>query len=232
VSVDWATVAVTGAAVATAVSAVFTARMAIKTGDLAKAANKEAAAVVDQGEVLERQATAMAELAEEARRDRELAWQPLLTLENLGFSGNANARRITVRVTNVGSGPALNSSIFVSDGGQWGQSPRFVFRSGDEDSRSMNMDSLDRSEVFEPTPGFRRVPSVRQGQLPPELVALCTDALGRRWRFSPGWPNETVGPDAVDQPTWLRWVRDRRLMPDQDLGTAAASERDEPNPAS
>jgi len=85
------TVAV-GAAVAAGAqvsAAIFTAVMAKRTHALAKAANKEAGAVVDQGALLERQAKAMAELAEEARRDREFAAQPLLTLELAGISGPA-----------------------------------------------------------------------------------------------------------------------------------------------
>ena len=37
------------------------------------------------------------------------------------------------------------------------------------------------------------------------MVAICSDALGRRWRFLPEFAPEVVEDDA-DAPAWARWL--------------------------
>jgi hypothetical protein len=206
------------AAIFTAVMAKRTHELATKTGSMAEASNnmaaaasKEADAVVAQGEVLERQANAMAQLAEEARRDRELAWQPLLALEHLGGetqTGTARRTSFHVRVTNVGNGPALSCSIYANYEGHWGSWNRFPLKPGEQRDRAIHLDSAIAfpAELLAAKPGTQRPPAIRMTQLPPEFVAVCTDALGRRWRFFPGLPGETVAADDLDPPPWVQYL--------------------------
>jgi hypothetical protein len=97
-SVNWTAMA----AIATGVMAIATFFMALRTGKVARETKQ---------------------LAEEAGSDRDLAWRPILALEQRGGvtrSGNPQQTLVSVRVTNLGSGPALLCSIYVSHEGCWG----------------------------------------------------------------------------------------------------------------
>jgi hypothetical protein len=101
------------AAIFTAVMAKRTHDLATKTEDMVTAANKEAEAVVTQGEVLERQAKAMAELAEEARNERSDQLQA--ELETSFLRTSEQARKISSFTTGGGGAPAVLNVINASD---------------------------------------------------------------------------------------------------------------------
>jgi hypothetical protein len=95
------------AAVFTGVMAKRTHDLAKKTGSVATAANREAQPVVDQGVILERQADAMAALADAARKDRT---------DRLQAERADQARRISAYLTTDRGNPlvqlhVINASI-------------------------------------------------------------------------------------------------------------------------
>jgi len=186
-SMNWTAIA----AIATGVMAIATFFMALRTGKVARETKQ---------------------LAEEARSDRDLAWRPILALEQRGGvtrSGNPQQTLVSVRVTNLGSGPALSCSIYVSYEGCWGCWNGFPLKPQEHRDMGIHVDAniVFPSEVFTLKAGTQRTPTTRMMQLPPELAAVCTDALGRRWRFLPGLPNQKVEADDPKPPAWVIYCR-------------------------
>jgi hypothetical protein len=181
---DWVigfTAVTTGvAAVATGTLAFFTWRLAGDAGDEAEATHR---------------------LADEARTDRYLAWAPVLASEFLGHSTIGER----VRVKNIGSGPALNCVFFSEQAGRLGVSAKFSLSSGEkreiECDRTLAIESIDYPAGIGTPLG---------GPLPKATevvrVLICSDVLGRRWRFLEGWPPESVDPrDGTELPNWATW---------------------------
>ncbi len=146
------------------------------------------------------EAKATLDLAEEARKDRQLAWRPIVDVEVHQWLPDSHGDRLVVHVTNVGTGPALNCRCFVRRDALYGEGPRFFLKAGETKVGTLEpLSDVDlRRPVFEP-----EIPTVRMNQLPPVLVAVCSDALDRYWRFRPGRPPESVSAGEPNPPGWV-----------------------------
>ncbi len=139
-------------------------------------------------------------LAEETRTDRQLAWRPILDVEARQWITDSGRTTLVVHVTNVGTGPALNCRCYVRRDAQYGQGPRFFLKAGE--TKSGDLGPLTDLNVWQPL--FEpEIPTVRMDQLPPVLVAVCSDALDRYWRFRPGRPPESVAAGESNPPGWV-----------------------------
>lgn len=181
-SADWVAlggIAQFGAALGTVALALVTVRMANETREVAEATRIESAATVS--------------LAEEARNDRELAWRPQMSLVGLDADSFGQKDRMRVQVKNAGGGPAIKCRVAIRRHPSW-----WLIPLGD-----LQVNSPAEADGF-PLPGARPdtvFEYVFQGAgglsvtLTPELVILCSDVLGRQFRFPVEHPFE-------DMPTW------------------------------
>jgi len=196
---------------ATGSMAVFTRSLASKTKDMADAALREAQAVEAQGKSLQEQAKAMAaqatatkELAEEARTDRELAWQPYLTMTVIGGSTTGDDWIDRVQIENVGAGAALECGYFVYRNNRWGFRFEFSFRGGAGfDSGNVPGQQISSTHPF--PVGMFDAPGGTPDLSPSDTVrvVVCKDVLGKRWRFFENHVPEWVGRDDPNPPAWV-----------------------------
>ena len=162
------------AALATAAAAGVTARMAKRTKDVAEATEKAATAARDEVAAAIDQAEATRALARSAEHDRELAYQPLLSLQ---YGQRLTNQYQVVTISNVGSGPAIDMQVamyplpsdefFFSDGPLHLAANSAVHR---------NATSQDRSQ-------FRAHWFHRANNRDADAVLFCWDVFGNRHRF-------------------------------------------------
>jgi hypothetical protein len=138
-------------------------------------------------------------LADEARLDRELAWRPYLTMETRAEHVQGDSWSYRIGVKNVGSGPALQTSVFQLRGERWGKSGPFSFAPSDAGAFNVLPEPPSTpvpAGVFD-EPGENRSANVR--------VAVCKDMLGNMWRFVDGHEPDMVPRGAPTQAlTWAR----------------------------
>ena len=193
---DWVSLLV---AIATFGLALITVWLGFQARASASAAQKEASATV--------------QLGEEARRDRELAVQPVIVL--LDSSPNPGAGKPGIQLANVGRGPAISLRVL-----QWHSGEVFWSR-----FRSLAAgQTLPSPLVRELSPGTasewfylterRGAASVELSFADPEppgdLIAYCLDQLGNglRFRLRTGDPPERWRPGADPEPPWATALRD------------------------
>ena len=146
-------------------------------------------------------------LATETHRDRELAWRPVLTWEVTdpeGASGGepAGERTTVVVVKNVGNGPAIGCEYVARDHGRCTYRRGFALSAGEVVELSIGASEppweQEPQGLFDPATSTRLT-----GQRPRRMqVLMCSDILGRRWRFFEDFPPESVDGDDVDPPPW------------------------------
>jgi hypothetical protein len=125
-------------------------------------------------------------LADEARKDRELAYRPHLSLVYFSaLTGDPHSAKVQIK--NVGAGAAIDTRVAVCDPGdanRWWHIPLGELKSGDHgpaiEGKSPSGDPVPRS-IFAEIAGTS--PSLR-----PELVMKCSDVLGNRYRFPVSGP--------------------------------------------
>jgi hypothetical protein len=141
------------------------------------------------------EASATAQLAREARRDRDLAWQPLLAVEEITQRVQPEAWHLDLTITNVGNAPVVSCLCFAYESSKWGFVRGFSLSPGaqrkvtvdgtrEHDGVSFPDGILDPgpdSQKSGPTPGGQRI-----------VVLVCSDVLERRWRFLPGYAPESI----------------------------------------
>lgn len=210
----WALVGVTGAlAIMTGALALSTHRSTRKAGEAAAAATRTAEAA--EKDLLQttqlvlvgqEQAAAAQRLAEEARIDRELAFQPFLTIESPEVSTQGQQQwSESVLIVNVGASPALDCQYHVYRKNRWASERGFSLRAGAE-HRTVTLSGHGAEQeppfpmgMFDPPAGAELQPSevIR--------VAICRDVLGNSWRFLHGLTPEKVGRDEPNPPLWVRY---------------------------
>ena len=151
--------------------------MAVKTRQVAQATASESAATVS--------------LAQEARNDRELAWRPQLSLVDLHAEGEPGFLIFRVRVKNAGGGPAIKCKVAIRQPGSW-----WLVAVADLQVNSEGSGDGTPQPGARPDEVFKYVFQGAGGlsvPLWPELVILCSDVLGRQFRFPVEHPFEDIG---------------------------------------
>lgn len=177
IALDTASLTQIIAAGATLVLAGVTAWMAFKTSRVAEETKKQAGATTKAAQAAHEEAEATKALASAAQIDRLLQWRPQLELRDLRHA--QNDWNMTIR--NTGSGPALDVVVAareMSNIGEWCLLRIGDLRPGDR-SEAHGLTWLHEgavTSVFETFLGLdvRRVVT---------SVMLCSDVLGRRFRF-------------------------------------------------
>jgi hypothetical protein len=162
------------AAVATMGLAVVTARMAMRTHEVAVEAKAQAGAAA-------REAKATENLAIEARTDRQLAWRPHLELVGYDHHTDVEDNSFYFTVRNLGPGPALQVDCLareIENVARWGIARIGDLRSGDSGAAHGQIWSKGGSLN---TP-FEGIPGESPGGIV-AVVLMCSDVLGRRFRF-------------------------------------------------
>ena len=193
------------AAGATIALAAVTAYMAIKTRAVAEETKKESSATQS--------------LAAEARRDRELAWRPQVSL--LEFNVQAPDQPLftsTFKVRNAGGGPALDCRIaaHLPDNLNfwWLASVGDMAQGAETSGRGeMRPDAGMPYEIFDYETDVKPVV--------PDVMIFCTDVIGRRFRFPIAGAFDSVHskpymlPDVyvVGDPDPPRWASSPLLWP-------------------
>lgn len=184
-SADWVAlggIAQFAAAAATIGLAGVTTYMAIKTRQVAAATKDESAATVS--------------LAQEAQRDRELAWRPQLSLVAFKAATYDKGERIQVEVKNAGGGPAIDCKVVVRRQEHW-----WLIRLGDIQVNSSGASDGGEQPTACPDEVFHYVSHglIVVAAKQRDMMILCSDVLGRRFRF----PVENV----FDRPESWRFLR-------------------------
>lgn len=150
-------------------------------------------------------------IASDTHRDRELAWRPVLTWERPGMTPASTARpaatETLVVIKNVGSGPAIACEYVSRDHGRHAYRRGFSLRAGEVVELSLGASEPpwqhEPPGLFDPTTRARptaRAPKRMQ-------VLMCSDILGRRWRFFEDLPPEEVTTDDPSPPPWAASTR-------------------------
>lgn len=180
---------------------------------LALAAAEQAAASVQQAlasemlaEAAGRQAEATLALVQEARLDRELEFQPVITVRVVTRSGQGGRQSVQVAIANVGRGTASQVALAYHEfadpgpGHLFGSESMVDFGPGESDSSEMSLGATASNQAN------RRLTD----DLPePALAAGFEDVLGNRYRWA-ATPSghgrlEVWRPGAAAQPDWSRW---------------------------
>lgn len=194
----------------------FTWRLARRTTELASETKDLARETKDEAKAAAREAAATENLAVEARTDRQLQWQPKLERLDVHHRDVAGVDLLFVSVRNSGVGPALNVVVTtrdIADVGRW-----WLLRCGDLRGAEEFRGSEGRwprgstlTAVFEGFPDCDRRRTVT-------FVMLCTDVLGRRFRFGiaeptkpyPGEPPKVLAADisalSANHPQHTGWA--------------------------
>lgn len=188
-AVNWSDLASFAVAGGTLVLAWITRRAVVEARRASEAARSEGQAALN--------------IAREAHRDRELVWRPVLTWEvtNVTAAGSA-AWAETVVVKNVGSGPAIACEYISCNDDRWAYRRGFALRAGEIVELSIEASEppweTAPKGLFDPVSGARRT-----GHRPNRMrVLICSDILGRRWRFFEDFPPESVAGDEPNPPPW------------------------------
>ena len=186
-------VAQIAAAGGTLVLAAFTWWLGRRTHELAVKADDQVRVAGEQAEAARQEAKATEALAREQRTDRQLAWRP--QLERIGVwtrtvteqNGETRVQR-TCWVRNSGAGPALNVVTLIrdiADVRRWWICRCGDLRPGEGKERSADLWQHGKSltAVFDGFAdcGDRHVVT---------FVMLCSDVLGRRFRFGIADPKD------------------------------------------
>ena len=188
-AVNWSDMASFAVAGGTLVLAWITRRAVVEARRASDATRVEAQAALD--------------IATEAHRDRELVWRPVLTWELTDVTdAGSGAWAETVVVKNVGAGPAIACEYISCDDDHWAYRRGFALRAGEivELSIEASEPPWERAPrgLFDPVSGARRT-----GHRPNRMrVLICSDILGRRWRFFEDFPPESVAGDEPNPPPW------------------------------
>lgn len=142
-------------------------------------------------------------IATEAHRDRELAWRPVLTWEvrDVTAAGSDTwAEKVVIK--NIGNGPAITCEYVSLDNDRWAYRRGFALRAGEVVELSIEASDppweKEPQGLFDPAFGARRM-----GHRPSRMrVLMCSDILGRRWRFFEDFPPESVASDEPNPPPW------------------------------
>ena len=200
VNADWVpptAIVVTG--VSTAVLAVATWRLVNKTNALVGENTRLIAAA-------EKEANASLATVEEIKRDRELGYRPYLSWTFTEFRETEYPPEAgysdTLRVLNLGRGPAINAVYAMRFVSTWRRSPTFDSPVGDDGE----------------------VKSYGQaGQRPPEEflgyqdeggrweAMFCEDPLGNIYRFRPLTKPDIWSAEKTDLPGWVGWYRAEKV---------------------
>jgi hypothetical protein len=149
------------------------------------------------------EAQAALSIATEAHGDRELVWRPVLTWELTEVTAAGSGKWTeTVVVKNVGSGPAIACEYISRDDNHWAYRRGFALTAGEILQLSIEASEPPWEKVpqglFNPESGARRT-----GYRPNRTrVLICSDILGRRWRFFEDFPPESVAGDKSNPPSW------------------------------
>lgn len=168
------------ASVAQLIAAVATLALAGFTGWLAKRTHDLAVEAQTATRAAGRQADATQALAEEAQRDRELLWQPILSAKREAVTTSADSYiEHDVTISNVGSGPAIN----VIYAGRKGDDTAWCFIRGIQvrgggDYRIPSTGTA--SEALQAR--LFAAPAGETGR--PLRVLICSDIFGNRYRFT------------------------------------------------
>ena len=142
-------------------------------------------------------------IATEAHRDRELAWRPVLTWEVTGVTAAGSGTWAeTVVIKNVGNGPAIDCEYVSLDNDRFVYRRGFALRAGEVVELSIEASEApwekEPQGLFDPATGARRT-----GRRPNRMrVVMCSDILGRRWRFFEDFPPESVAGAEPNPPPW------------------------------
>jgi len=199
-TIAWLTGVVAGGtvllALATFVLALQTRTSVTEAGKVANAAKEEADATLA--------------LVREARRDRDLAVQPVLVLgkEQAGGAGF----RPGVQLRNIGRGPAIRTRVFLWAGGDvlWNPGPGFHVASGEAYPPPtvsiaipcLPLDEQQSADSVTDIPGSEHPMA--------DLLAICLDQLGNALMFNlrTGNPPVLSRPSDPDRPTWATAASD------------------------
>ena len=159
------------AAIATVGLATITARMATRTREMASETKAQAHATKEE-------AKATRTLGDEAKFDRQLRWRPQLDLTVCWVDSN----EFRFRVFNAGGGPAIACKVLArqpDDINRWG-----LWVAGDIAPNS----STDERGTEIRTSGsiyaaFEAPDAMADPKREPNVVVICADILGRRYRF-------------------------------------------------
>ena len=169
--------------------------LAMKTEEVAK----QTARAADAGA---REAKATEALAAEARRDRELTWQPLLTVDmpTEGWSSQSSPYIERLIVMNVGRGPAVECIYASRHDAEWCLlTVEGIREGGDSGTRvAGNQTRMIPWELFEPPEHA----TDRTSRL--MRVLMCSDQFGNRYRFG-GFPAEVSRVSDEKRPGWATW---------------------------
>ncbi len=145
-------------------------------------------------------------IATETHRDRELAWRPVLTWEVTDLAtasgGEPEQAGVTVVVKNVGNGPAIGCEYVARDRGRCTYHRGFALSAGEVVELSIGASKppwqQEPQGLFDPATSTRLT-----GRRPRRMqMLMCSDILGRRWRFFEDFPPESVNSDDLDPPAW------------------------------
>ncbi len=126
------------------------------------------------------EARATTKLAEQARADRELACWPQLEMISNGENRTADRGGYNVfRFRNLGTGPALGCRILALDSAERGWAMLMGGSLAAKDGQADGRGGL-RSPDDCPWEVFR---TSREGRERADVVMMCSDILGRRFRF-------------------------------------------------
>lgn len=186
--------------------AAVTAWLAKRTHEMAKEAEGQVAAAL-------REAKATETLAVEARTDRQLAWRPQLELTHYDHTQD----NFQFDLRNTGPGPALQVSCMareIENVSRWCILHTNDLRPGDSTRVGAPVWTAGGS-VDSP---FRDVPGLMDGVEDVQVVLMCADVLGRRFRFCFAKPRHLPSDDkflkplppdiavADDEQRYARWA--------------------------
>lgn len=187
-------------AVATLLMAGATFFLAFQTWESVKEAGKVANAAKEE-------ADATLALVGEARRDSDLAVQPVLVLSAESASGTPTEH--AVRLRNIGRGPAIRTRVFRWAGGAlfWNSGPGFPLAAGETFPPLPATGVPSPGLLLDRQRGASGVSDIPGGERPTadeNLSVICLDQLGNALRFNlrTGDPPELSRPNDPQRPTW------------------------------
>lgn len=187
--------------------AVGTAILAFTTWRATTASQIATRAAEQTARAAQAEADATMQLAQEARKDRELAWRPHLDISMSQTAALPDCDSIDVAVTNVGNGPALDCRIWLYATNRW------AWRDVKPLAAQQRLQLLEPIRISHqggphpfPEGMFDPPPDGRPHHGPWVTVVTCTDVLGNRWRFMNGQQPERIWLDHPRPPLWIQWL--------------------------
>lgn len=191
------------AAGGTLILAGFTWRLAARTHELAAKAAEQVEVSGEQVEAARQEAKATEALAIEQRTDRQLAWRPHLELLSLTDdvhhpNVSHNSDRMKCWIANSGGGPALGVTVMardISTVGRWWLLRLRNLRPGQ--TADASGDSWQHGKAL--TAAFEHFPDCDDRHIV-TFVILCSDVLGRRFRFGVATPRDPIPGEPLKVP--------------------------------